>query len=272
MNEKNFDYLKNQVKFTGFGEGHEGELKEKLAAQEPRFTLFHQEAFGKDSTLSTLQFKKSEESDMYFFNSYTLGLKSNQYPDGIQQTFYIASKEDNITLKEAYNLMSGRSVHKELSNKEGEKYTAWLQIDFKEMDKNNNYKMKQYHQNYGFKLEETLWKHPIKELGTEQGKTRLLESLERGNRQSVTLIKGGEEVKVFIEASPQFKSLNFYDAKMQRMKADQISEKKTTEQSVKQDVKETPKQDVKEAQKNGAKRIIKKGVQKSGKKRQGMRV
>lgn len=268
MNEKNFDYLKNQVKFTGFGEGLENELKEKLQAQEPRFTLFHNATFGKDATISTLQFKKSEESDMYFFNSYSLALKNDQHTDAIKQTFYISNKDDNITLKEAYNLLSGRAVHKELSNKEGEKYTAWLQVDFKEMDKNGNYKMKQFHQNYGYKLEETLWKHPIKELGIEQAKTRLLESLERGNRQSVTLIKNGEEQKVFIEASPQFKGLNFYDADMQRMKADQISEKKTTEQSVKQEVKETPRQNEKQAEKNGVQTKVRNGV----KKKRGMKV
>ncbi len=30
MNQKNFDYLKDQLKFTGFGEGIENALKEKL--------------------------------------------------------------------------------------------------------------------------------------------------------------------------------------------------------------------------------------------------
>ena len=30
MNQKNLDYLKDQVKFTGFGEGLENELKEKM--------------------------------------------------------------------------------------------------------------------------------------------------------------------------------------------------------------------------------------------------
>ncbi|MBK0668178.1 hypothetical protein GZZ95_27560, partial [Klebsiella pneumoniae] len=30
MNQKNFEYLCDQVKFTGFGEGLENELKEKM--------------------------------------------------------------------------------------------------------------------------------------------------------------------------------------------------------------------------------------------------
>ncbi len=33
MNQKNFEYLSDQVKFTGFGEGLENELKEKMQKQ-----------------------------------------------------------------------------------------------------------------------------------------------------------------------------------------------------------------------------------------------
>jgi hypothetical protein len=33
MNQKNFDYLKDQVKFTGFGEGLETKLKERMEKQ-----------------------------------------------------------------------------------------------------------------------------------------------------------------------------------------------------------------------------------------------
>ena len=237
MDDKNFEYLSKQVKFSGFGEDHQTELKEKMQKQMPEFTIFHQADFGKDSTAAALQFKKSNEHDMYFFNSYNLSLKNGQHPDPLKQTFYISNKQDNITLKEAYNLMSGRAVHKELTPKEGEKYKAWMQLDFKEMDKNGNYKMKQFHQNYGYDLAATLAKHPIKELTDGQDKSRLLESLQRGNRQSVTININGQEKKVFIEAAPQFKSLNFYDSNQQRLKTDRLYESNLPQQSVKQEVK-----------------------------------
>lgn len=237
MEDKNFEYLSKQVKFSGFGEDHQTELKEKMQKQMPEFTIFHQADFGKDSTVAALQFKKSSEHDMYFFNSYNLSLKNGQHPDPLKQTFYISNKQDNITLKEAYNLMSGRAVHKELTPKEGEKYKAWMQLDFKEMDKNGNYKMKQFHQNYGYDLAATLAKHPIKELTDGQEKSRLLESLQRGNRQSVTININGQEKKVFIEAAPQFKSLNFYDSNQQRLKTDRLYESNLPQQSVKQEVK-----------------------------------
>jgi len=41
MNQRNFDYLSDQVKYTGFGEGLEKELKKQMEKQKPAFTLTH---------------------------------------------------------------------------------------------------------------------------------------------------------------------------------------------------------------------------------------
>jgi len=71
-----------------------------------------------------------------------------------------------------------------------------------------------------------LAKHPIKELTNEQDKTRLMDSLQKGNRQSVTFIKEGNEQKMFIEANPRFKSLNVYDSNMQRLGSRQTQKEK----------------------------------------------
>ncbi|QEC58368.1 hypothetical protein [Flavisolibacter ginsenosidimutans] len=160
----------------------------------------------------------------------------------VKQTFFIG-KANNITLKEAYNLMSGRAVNKDLLNKEGQAYNAWVQMNFKETDKAGNYLLKQYHQNYGFDLTKELAKLPIKELSNEEQKSRLIESLQKGNRQVVTFVKDETEQKVFIEANPRFKSLNVYDASMQRIHNQSQKEKGSPEQSAKQETKkETQKQ------------------------------
>ena len=237
MNNENFEYLNKQLKFTGFGESLGAELKEKLDKQTPEFTLFHQQDFGKDNTVASLQFSKSAKSDMYFFNRYALLLRKDQQAEPIKQTFYISNKDDNISLKEAYNLMNGRSVQKDLVNKQDKKYTAWVQLDFKSIDKNGNYEMKKFHQNYGFDLEQTLAKFPIKEMLNEVERTRLTESLQRGNRQSVTMQQDGKEQKIYIEASPQFKSLNMYDGNMQRVNTQTLFEKQTQGQNLQQETK-----------------------------------
>ncbi|HEX8333919.1 MAG TPA: hypothetical protein VF622_14970 [Segetibacter sp.] len=216
MNQKNFEYLKDQVKFTGFGDALENELKEKLQNSSPEFRISHEATFGNDTTKAVLHFKKSEHTELYFFNSYNVSLKQGQCSNVVDQTFYV-NKGNNITLKEAYNLMNGRAVNKNLTNKEGQMYNAWVQLDFKETDQNGNYRMKQYHQNYGFDLEKVLTNLPIKELSNGQEKSRLIDSLNKGNRQSVTFYENGGEHKQFIEANPQFKSVSVYDASMQRM-------------------------------------------------------
>jgi hypothetical protein len=216
MNQKNYEYLRDQVKFTGFGEGLENELKDKMQKQPQEFTLSHQTKFGNDTTDTTLHFKKSSQSDMYFFNAYQVNLQKEHANGQMQQTFYI-NKGSNITLKEAYNLMSGRSVNKDLTSKDGHVYNAWLQMDFKQTDAGGNYKLKQYHQNYGFDLNKELAKHPIKELGNELDKSRLIESLQRGNRQSTTFLHEGSEQKHYVEANPRFKTITIYDSTMQRL-------------------------------------------------------
>ena len=244
MNQKNFEYLSDQVKFTGFGEGLENELKEKMQKQTPEFQITHNTKFGNEDVNATLHFKKSDQTDMYFFNRYQVSLQPEQSKDKMEQTFYI-NKEGSITLKEAYNLMNGRSVNKDLTSKEGQVYNAWVQMDFKQADNNGNYKLKQFHQNYGYDLVSTLEKHPIKELTYEQDKTRLMDSLQKGNRQSVTFIQNGSEQKHFIEANPQFKTINIYDNNMQRLSSKQghderqgQGEQQTTKQNAKNENKQ----------------------------------
>lgn len=58
------------------------------------------------------------------------------------------------------------AVDKDLTNKEDMAYNAWLQMDFKQTE-NGNFKIKQFHQKYGFELDKALEKHPIKELNVE---------------------------------------------------------------------------------------------------------
>jgi hypothetical protein len=107
----------------------------------------------------------------------------------------------------------------------------------KETDQSGNFKIKQFHQNYGFDLGKALNTHPIKELANEQDKIALLHSLQKGNRQAVTFYVDGKDQKKFIEANPQFKSITVYDSHMQRAITHSQKEKTSSEQSVKQDPK-----------------------------------
>ena len=61
-------------------------------------------------------------------------------------------------------MLEGRSVFKELANKEGVPYKAWMQIDFGNKDKHNNHEVKQFHENYGYDVKAAVSKFPVAEL------------------------------------------------------------------------------------------------------------
>nr|WP_295933634.1 hypothetical protein [uncultured Dyadobacter sp.] len=236
MNQKNLEYLKDQLKYSGFGEELQSKLAENLQKAQNEFSIKHVTRYGKDELSVSLNFKKSTNSDLYFFNNYRAELQKPAAEGKVSQTFYINNEGRNITQKEAYNLLDGRSVNKDLVNKEGQFHNAWLKLDFKETAANGNYKMRQFSPQYGFELEKTLAKLPIKELADDAAKVKLFESLERGNRQAVTFQTDQGEQKRFIEANPQFKSVTVYDESQKRIR-------QSEDQSKSQDNKQSAKQE-----------------------------
>ncbi len=216
MNTENLKYVKDNLKYHGFGEKLNPELEQSISAGVAGFELRFNESLNGKAFEAVLNFRRGDNSDMYYFNSYTAkldrGIKEN-----MEQTFYI-NKGKGITAKEAYNLLDGRSVYKELTNKEGASYQAWLQLDPKGMDKNGNYLVKQYHDNYGFDLGKSLATLPIKELETNEERLKLVRSLEKGNLQAVTFSRADKGERMFLEANPQYKTLTIYDSDMKRVK------------------------------------------------------
>jgi hypothetical protein len=216
MNEKNLQFLKEGIKYLGFGEGLNNKLTEELSSGKSEFQLRTENQYGKDKVSYTLDFRKSDQSDMYFFNKYAANQQGQKPEEDKSQIFYI-KKNSGVTAKEAYNLLNGRSVNKDLTGQDGEKYNAWISIDWNQKDDNGNHKFKMIHQAYGFNLERTLEKYPIKELNELASKEKMLKSLERGNVHQVTFVKGDKEDKMFVVANPQFKTVNLYDANMKKV-------------------------------------------------------
>ena len=248
MNEKNFEYLKENLKYAGFADKLNDQLEAQLKKQQPEFTLKLETEVNKQPVKAELYFKKSNETDMYFFNKYDIEMKNEKEGQQLAQTFYI-NQSHGVTLKEAYNLLNGRAVHKELENKEGEKYKAWIKLDFSDKDDKGNFKRQQFHENYGYDINEALGKYPIKELLDEKQKEELIKSLQKGNVQIVAFEKNGKSEKLYVEANPQFKSINVYDTKMQRIQSQDLAERYgqgmngKENQTAKESSKQTNKQD-----------------------------
>jgi len=213
MNQENLNFLKDALKYLGFGEhvGLQDELEKMILTVPKAFTLSTEVYFEESCKLEGLLFfRKSDQLDMYFFNKYEASLR---YPDNPErdrkQTFYI-NKGSGVSFKEAFNLLQGRSVNKDLLNMEGEKYNAWLQLNFEERDAYSNYKMRQFRAQYGYDLETTLERYPIRELQNTELRAALLRSLKKGNMHPVSFMKSSKSEIMFIEASPQYKTINIY--------------------------------------------------------------
>lgn len=211
MQEENVEFLKNNVKYLGFGEQISEDMVKQINAGNPEFTL-ETSSIHWDKTIDyKLHFRQSEETGRYFFNRYEAKLTDADSDKVLNQTFYI-QKGKGFTAKEAYNLLEGRFVHKEMLNKENEKYTAHMKLDFDQTDDRGNFKFVRYSEAYGYKLEDTLAKVPIKEMQDADAREQLIKSLDRGNLQMVTIDTGDHLGRYYITPDP-VKGLNMFDEK-----------------------------------------------------------
>lgn len=240
MDEKAMGFNENQLKRSGFAEAFTPDLQQKMNDGVPVIQHNFKKEYDGDKVEATLHLKKSATSDYFFLNKFDLQLQKNGQADAVKQTFYISTKkesgedgnqqktkqENRYTLKEAYNLLAGRPVHKNLVSKEGNEYEAWVKLNFKNKLDNGNHEMKQYTKNYGFELENVLAKYPIKELTNEQYKQSLIDSLHRGNLQKATFVdKDGREEKLYISSNITLGALNVYDQNKQRIPTEILVEK-----------------------------------------------
>lgn len=216
MNQDNFEYLKKGLANLGFGDQLNKELEANISKKTPEFQLEFKKNYGRETVDFTLDFRKSDTSEMYFFNRYSAGMVKDLAPLETRQTFYV-NKNKGITTDEAFNLLSGRAVNKDLFTKEGKEYNAWVQLDFNDKDQHDNHKMKQYSAGYGYDVHKALTRYPIKELSDEQQKNQLVKALKSGDVVPVTFSREGKEDKMFVEANPQYKTLNLYDSSMKKV-------------------------------------------------------
>ena len=159
---ENLQYLKDNIKYTGFGEALYPELEKNITARKEEFQLHFTTQIGNRPFDAVLDFRKSNTSDMYFFNRYKATIeKSNG--EKVSQSFQI-NKGKGVTAKEAYNLLQGRAVKREMTNAKGEEYQAWMQLDFDNKDEKGNFKVNKYNENYGYELRESIARFPVLEL------------------------------------------------------------------------------------------------------------
>lgn len=259
MTQENLKYLMDNIKYMGFGEKLNTELEQKMQEGKTDFQLTASVEFNKKSFEATLNFRKSDSTDMYFFNNYHASLeKSNG--EKVDHTFYL-NKGKGVTAKEAFNLLDGRAVHKDLVTKDGNEYKAWLQLDF-ENKTDKGFEVKQFHENYGYDLKAAVEKFAVAELKEPEKEKALMASLQKGNVQSVNIEKDGESHKMFMEANPHYKNVTLYDSNMKMVAKESIGQYQSGVEkgakAVKEDMADDKKKDLKQGQKPDEKKLEKK--------------
>jgi gas vesicle protein len=240
MDERTMSFNEGQLKRSGFAEAFNADLIDKMEKRLPLIQHSFSKEFDGDKVSAVLHLKKSSTSDHYFLNKFDLSLQKEAQLSQTKQTFYVNRKpvpatidtdrretyENRFTLKEAYNLLAGRPVFKNLVNNEGVEYQAWVKLNLKNKQENGNHEVKQYTKNYGFDLETILAKYSIKELATDQYKQSLIDSLHRGNLQKATFIdRDGKEERMYVSPHVSLGMLNVYDQDKQRITTDILVEK-----------------------------------------------
>ena len=207
--ENNLKTLRDAVIKAGF-EKVVGKLSGQISKGLGEFSLPLSYYISKDQKMDfNLSFKKDRDGS-YRFNKYQATLSKDGDPkQSKSQTFSVG---DAISALQAQNLLSGRAIQMKVLGMAAESLSKWVQLDFNDKNPAGNHKLKQFHKDYGFDLQKVVNQLPLKENQSVKEQKGLLDALANGARQPVTLLLGKKEVKLSIEANPQFKTLNVFDA------------------------------------------------------------
>lgn len=216
------NYLKNQLKYLGFGESDELHRKLQDGVQNTKEKDYFQIEVKSDKALQgneanfSLSFYKSEKGGVYL-NSFKGELKDSK---GELKTHSFGV--NNFTAKEAVNLLEGRAVKTQFTNKNtGEMEDVFVKLKLNE-EKNEfgNYKMQVYNKNYGINTKDIVEKSKLIFSGEDAEKIKdlVIKSLEKGNVVNVRFKNdSNQEMNGKAVLNPQYKNINLYDEQMNRV-------------------------------------------------------
>lgn len=199
--EKNNQALHEQVQRIGFRD-LSSKIEQQIKLGYEQFTIPVSYYINEKERLDhELSFVK-DQSGQYQFEGYKASLHNELKPEENRNQYFKVEQENSVDTTQAYNLLAGRAVQKE---------KTWIQLDLNDKDASGNHRIKEFHSGYGYDLEKAVEQLPLKELSNKTQADKLKDDLKQGNRLPVTLIKNGNEHRFYIEANPQFKSVNIYD-------------------------------------------------------------
>ncbi len=206
--------LYERLRFLGFSPDFflRGDLEMIISEYWPAFELSTTANFGDQKELQVdLHFVKSAEKDAHYLHKYRATLLNPADPAMDRSQTFGMTEGMQVKLKEAYNLLLGRAIFKEIVAPKGDKYFAWVQLNFREKDAAGDFKLIKVRSRHSYELANVLNKYPIRELVDSDLKEVILQALKSGERRIVTFLRpSGKADKKIIEANPMLKTINIY--------------------------------------------------------------
>lgn len=223
---KNNQFLKDQLIKIGFKDVF-SKVERFMDAGKIQFTVPTSHYINQRERVNyELNFAKNENG-LYQFQGYNTVLH-NELKSGEQRHHYFPNENSNsFNLQESYNLLAGRAIEKE---------SSWLQFDLNDKDASGNYRIKEFKSEYGYDLKNEIAKLPLKEVFDRIDNEKLIDDLKLGFQRSVVFVNDGKECQFYIEANPQYKSINIYDENFRKVTLNNalgIKTIKTVDQNIK---------------------------------------
>ena len=227
------DYLKNQLKYLGFGESNKlhQDLEKGINSNEKTFKIQTQSdrAMQGNEVNFTLNFNKSEKGGV-FLNSFNATLK-NEIGEEKTHNFGV----NHFTAKEAVNLLEGRSVKTEFKENE----PVFVKLNFaEEKNEYGNFKFQTYNQQaYGVDTAKIVEKSGLI-FDKPEHKDNTVKSLEKGNIVKVKFNLDNKITEGNAVLNPQYKTLNLYDKEMNRLNTNKPIQGLDTQQQEKNNMRQ----------------------------------
>ena len=227
------DYLKNQLKYLGFGESNKlhQDLEKGINSNEKTFKIQTQSdrAMQGNEVNFTLNFNKSEKGGV-FLNSFNATLK-NEIGEERTHNFGV----NHFTAKEAVNLLEGRSVKTEFKENE----PVFVKLNFaEEKNEYGNFKFQTYNQQaYGVDTAKIVEKSGLI-FDKPEHKDNTVQSLEKGNIVKVKFNLDNKITEGNAVLNPQYKTLNLYDKEMNRLNTNKPIQGLDTQQQEKNNIRQ----------------------------------
>ncbi|MBB1542822.1 MAG: hypothetical protein HG457_008030 [Flavobacteriaceae bacterium] len=227
------DYLKNQLKYLGFGESNKlhQDLEKGINSNEKTFKIQTKSdrAMQGNEVNFTLNFNKSEKGGV-FLNSFNATLK-NEIGEERTHNFGV----NHFTAKEAVNLLEGRSVKTEFKENE----PVFVKLNFaEEKNEYGNFKFQTYNQQaYGVDTAKIVEKSGLI-FDKPEHKDNTVKSLEKGNIVKVKFNLDNKITEGNAVLNPQYKTLNLYDKEMNRLNTNKPIQGLDTQQQEKNNIRQ----------------------------------